>query len=236
MTRDKKSGILLLRQQLKQRFPQISQIDVGHVYAQKKLDLKLYDCIVVTERDLTSLDANAIYVKRLSLDEDEERRIAFALAGFDVERDLISRFSPKLFTIGHAQDKGDALLQLFGRAEAAGIAGKPVLDSIVSHEAGTSSYFGNRLAIPHPEQLTSDCTQSFFSVLVLDEPIAWEYYEVDLAMLMVLHEDDPVRFQMWNYLSLMISKPEYVDALRTCRSYQAFIGTVRSIFKLELNS
>lgn len=188
----------------------------------------------MTQNVTNDLGPNCVFVSGLTLSDDEERRVAFALAGFDVERDVISKFDRKLFHRGFASSKDDAIDQLFTMVERAGFADDSVLESVRAHEDANNSYFGNGLAIAHSETLHDNIERSFIAVLVSDTPFGWNGYDVDMAMLLVLHAEDVARFQIWNYLSLMISKPEHVEALRSCSSYQGFVETIRSIFKLTL--
>lgn len=236
ITRSKKSEALLLKQSLRSRFPQIAQVDVSHVYSQKKLNLNEYDCILVTEKDLTSLNSNCIYVDGVSLDEDEERRVAFSLAGFDLERDLVSKFDRRLFEVGSANSKEEIVRRMFSRAQDLGIVDPSALDSILEHERSNSSYFGNDISIPHAETLRADCRRTFISVFILNKKVPWDSFKTDMSLLLVINVGDSVRYQLWNYISLMISKPEYIASLRSCRDFQSFINAVRSIFKLEIDA
>lgn len=54
------------------------------------------------------------------------------------------------------------------------------------HEEITYSYFGNGLAIPHPE--SPQTSTSFISVGILSEPIFWDDTYVDLVFLVSIQK------------------------------------------------
>lgn len=236
ITRDKRSNTILMRKQLMTSFPALTQVDIAHGYMYRELELHEYDCVLVTERSLTHLSSNCILIDHASLTENETYRIALALDGFDVERDLVAKFDRRIFVRGSAARTEDALDVLFERVLDAGLADEHFKEMALRHTAETNPYFGNQLAIIHPDQTCESCTRSFIGVFISDQAFRMHGFDVNMVLLLGISTKDESRFQIWNYISLLISSGVYVDALRGCTDVTAFVACVRSIFKLELGA
>lgn len=231
LTKQKKSNIVLLRQQLNKKFPSIQSIDIYHDYNSLDLDLDAYDCIVVTERELTTLNENCIFIHYFINTEYEETRIALSLAGFKV-KDFLNKFSSQLFQISSFHNKQEVLNSLCQQALKAGVGNEDLLPSLQYHEDNSSSYFGNHIAICHPEDSITDTT--FISVVLSDSMIQWGLHEVNFVMFLSIEKNDIQQYKNWNYISFIISNENNIHLLHQCTSFESFMQTLQEIFKLTV--
>lgn len=77
-------------------------------------------------------------------------------------------------------------------------------DSVFEREAMSSTSFAYSIAIPHPLNLVSH--QSKIAIAILDKPIAWEKYPVQIVMLLAIKEEDSeVMWLFFDWLSETIT-------------------------------
>ena len=97
------------------------------------------------------------------------------------------------------------------------------------HEQIGNTYFGNMVAMPHPEKLVSDST--FIATAVLKEPILWTDQDaVQLVFLVSIEKNNPKAYQLWFYLSYLISNNDALDRIIQNPTFENLKNVIRSIY------
>ena len=99
----------------------------------------------------------------------------------------------------------------------------------MNHENVTSTYFGNYLAIPHPEIFLSET--SFISVAILPKPILWDDEYVDIVFLVSIQKNNPNAFKLWSYLSFLISNNTTLEEIKKEPTFQNLSKVISKIYK-----
>ena len=95
-----------------------------------------------------------------------------------------------------------------------------------------NSYFGDNLAVPHPEELCTDLT--FVAVLISKKPIDWDSGKhVRLVLLVSIAKNNKKAYNLWGYLSMLISDQKSVEKIRT-PTYENMIRVLSDIFQSVL--
>ena len=97
----------------------------------------------------------------------------------------------------------------------------------MEREKLSSTYFGSQVAMPHP--LYPITAQTFIAVAVLDKPVAWtEDQKVRIVLLVSTEMNNPKAFQLWPYLSSLISSPQQIHEILRESTYENFIAVFRA--------
>ena len=101
-------------------------------------------------------------------------------------------------------------------------------DTVMMREEMGSTYLGNRIATAHPHAPISPDT--FIGVGILTQPINWDEdgNQVQLVFLVHIGKNNPRAFQIWNYLSRIVSDESFVGKLCMDPTYDHFIRLVEA--------
>ena len=81
--------------------------------------------------------------------------------------------------------------------------------------------------MPHP--LYPITAQTFIAGAVLDKPVAWTEDQKGRIVLLVSTEmNNPKAFQLWPYLSSLISSPQQIHEILRESTYENFIAVFRA--------
>lgn len=224
----KKSETILIQQKILQWFHNIKEISVLPKTFLDHVDFSAYNAIITTETDVAEQNSRAILINYF-LTETDYRKIELALRGFSSMKDILDKFDEALFFSGQLSTKQEVIDVLFEKARKKGIADDELYTSIMLHETIASSYFGNQLAIPHPENLISEVT--FIAVAVLKESILWEQDKVHLVFLVSIEKDNPTAYKLWYYLSFLISNKEALQKIVQTPTYENLIAVIHQVYE-----
>ncbi|MDM8157382.1 PRD domain-containing protein [Amedibacillus dolichus] len=224
----KKSSTILVQQKIMQWFPSVREIDIISSSMLQQKDFQSYNAVITTEPSVANKYEKIVLINYFP-NESDLQKVDLALRGFSSAKDILDKFHASLFYHGKAKDKQEVIDILYQKVQAAHLADEELYRSILLHETIASSYFGNCLAILHPEKLITDTT--FIAVAVLDEKIRWEEDQVNVVFLVSIEKDNLLAYKLWHYLSYLISNEAAIQALNQTPTYEHLIETVKKIYE-----
>lgn len=181
-----------------------------------------YDAILTTENELSKYKGSAVKVNVFPNDQDF-MKINLAINGFDSLHSIISKFSKELTFKGKVRSKKEIIDVLCNLAKDKFNLDDELKENIYSREEQGDTYFGHYIAMPHP--LTPTTNQSFVALGLLDEPIEWGNNELaKLVILVSIEKNNPKAFQLWHYLSSLVTNKDMVLDLYNNLTYEKFIS------------
>lgn len=224
VTSMKRSESILLRQRFATWFNNdISVLTIVNTLDVSEIDFNDYDVFFTTEENELSEMLGAILISFFPSDK-EYSKIKLAIDGFNDKKEIINLFHRELFFSGKLKTKEKVLERLcFLSKDFVNGDSSHLLSSIHLREELGSSYFGNRIALPHPiNPLTSE---TFVAVSLLKEKIFWDNDKnmVQVVMLVAIEKNNTKAFQLWNYLSKIIQEEDYVKEIIQKPTFDNFI-------------
>lgn len=227
ISRLKPSETILLRQKIDQWFrKQLLQLDFVNPLDLSRIDPGAYDALFTTETKDTVTRGAAV---RISLfpSEKDFAKMNLAINGYDSVDSILSRFSSDLFWRGQAKNRQEIVARLIAMASRSYHLPKKFEELVLEREKLSSTYFGSQVAMPHP--LYPITAQTFIAVAVLDKPVAWtEDQKVRIVLLVSTEMNNPKAFQLWPYLSSLISSPQQIHEILRESTYENFIAVFRA--------
>ena len=227
ISRLKPSETILLRQKIDQWFrKQLLQLDFVNPLDLSRIDPGAYDALFTTETKDTVTRGAAV---RISLfpSEKDFAKMNLAINGYDSVDSILSRFSSDLFWRGQAKNRQEIVARLIAMASRWYHLPKKFEELVLEREKLSSTYFGSQVAMPHP--LYPITAQTFIAVAVLDKPVAWtEDQKVRIVLLVSTEMNNPKAFQLWPYLSSLISSPQQIHEILRESTYENFIAVFRA--------
>lgn len=224
-----KSETILIQQKIKQWFNNINEIKTVSASMVKPEIFDDYNAILTTESKIAEAYPKAMLVNYFLTDTDYQK-IEMALNGFTSVKDILDKFDEDLFYYGNVKDKYEMIDILFKKAKKKFKLSDEFYDSVMLHEKIASSCFGNKLAIPHPERLITDCT--FIAVGIPKEEIIWEGdTSINLVMLVSIDKNNVRAYQLWYYLSFLISNKDMLDRITKVPTYENLISIINDVYK-----
>ncbi|PXX75927.1 BglG family transcription antiterminator [Dielma fastidiosa] len=224
-----KSETILIQQKIKQWFNNINEIKTVSASMVKPEIFDDYNAILTTESKIAEAYPKAMLVNYFLTDTDYQK-IEMALNGFTSVKDILDKFDEDLFYYGNVKDKYEMIDILFKKAKKKFKLSDELYDSVMLHEKIASSCFGNKLAIPHPERLITDCT--FITVGIPKEEIIWEGdTSINLVMLVSIDKNNVRAYQLWYYLSFLISNKDMLDRITKVPTYENLISIINDVYK-----
>lgn len=232
---EKKSNTILLRQKFDQWFgTDIKSFDIVNPSVVTSEVLGRYDAVFSTDAVLAE-KIGAVFVSFFPQDDDY-RRIQLALNGFRSLNDLIGKFDGDLFFASDLDTKSEAIDLLCSAAERRFDLDGHFRSCVLEHEESASSYFGNRIAVLHPGAPATEDT--FVGVCINSRSIPWcdEDERVRLILLVSIEKDNPKAFNLWYYLSFLISSNSAVESIVRKPTRENFIQTIADLYRMNLGS
>lgn len=224
-----KSETILIQQKIKQWFNNINEIKTVSASMVKPEIFDDYNAILTTESKIAEAYPKAMLVNYFLTDTDYQK-IEMALNGFTSVKDILDKFDEDLFYYGNVKDKYEMIDILFKKAKKKFKLSDELYDSVMLHEKIASSCFGNKLAIPHPERLITDRT--FIAVGIPKEEIIWEGdTSINLVMLVSIDKNNVRAYQLWYYLSFLISNKDMLDRITKVPTYENLISIINDVYK-----
>lgn len=104
-----------------------------------------------------------------------------------------------------------------------------IYDLVKKREAIASTYFGNAIALPHPEHLVAEKT--LIAVAVLDQPTKWtkENDEVSIICLMNVRKGGEKEMRVvYDFLSSFIQNKKYISSLKETPTFDTLHDIMES--------
>lgn len=220
----RRSETILLQNNILRNFPSIKEVKIIPKNSLSTTNVNNYNVICTTENDIF-INNNKIQKISYFLNDTDIKKIELLLDGFNGPKDILDCFSEDLFYYGDAPSKNAVIKWLYEM----GLADEKLYHSIMNHENVTSTYFGNYLAIPHPEIFLSET--SFISVAILPKPILWDDEYVDIVFLVSIQKNNPNAFKLWSYLSFLISNNTTLEEIKKEPTFQNLSKVISKIYE-----
>ena len=95
--------------------------------------------------------------------------------------------------------------------------------SVMRREALSPTSFNFNFAIPHP--IDSCCLKSVISIMLLDKPVQWGKYEVQLIFLLAIDKLDTTTLKpFFDWVASLTEDYEKLSHLISSNSYEEFIS------------
>lgn len=219
----KRSESILLRQRFATWFPnEVSILTLANSNELTEIDPEKYDVIFTTEQTKFSDAIGAILISYYPR-EAEYSKIKLAIDGFKDKLEIVDLFSEELFFYGKFADKA-AILDRICQNSNVKVQDKAELlrAAVLQREELGSSYFGNRIALPHP--INPIMAETFVSVILLEDDVLWDAdgNKVRLVMLVAIERNNAKVFQLWNYLATVIQDHHFVSRLLKEPTFENF--------------
>lgn len=216
----KQSETILIRQRINQWFKnQIACLDFVNQVDLPAVELQKYDAVFTTHRKLTGAVKDLAVRISMFPNEQDFLRMNMAINGYTSAESVLSKFHEDLVFTGEAGSKEDILERLLTLAEEKYELSPRFRTEILAREELGSTYFGNKIAIPHP--LCPITEETFVVAGLLDREISWSESEKVRIVLMVSAEaNNPKAFQLWHYLSSLVCNKKLVNELLSDLSYE----------------
>lgn len=224
----RRSETILLQNNILRNFPSIKEVKIIPKNSLSTTNVNNYNVICTTENDIF-INNNRIQKISYFLNDTDIKKIELLLDGFNGPKDILDCFSEDLFYYGDAPSKNAVIKWLYEMAYKQGLADEKLYHSIMNHENVTSTYFGNYLAIPHPEIFLSET--SFISVAILPKPILWDDEYVDIVFLVSIQKNNPNAFKLWSYLSFLISNNTTLEEIKKEPTFQNLSKVISKIYE-----
>lgn len=224
----RRSETILLQNNILRNFPSIKEVKIISKNSLSTTNVNNYNVICTTENDIF-INNNKIQKISYFLNDTDIKKIELLLDGFNGPKDILDCFSEDLFYYGDAPSKNAVIKWLYEMAYKQGLADEKLYHSIMNHENVTSTYFGNYLAIPHPEIFLSET--SFISVAILPKPILWDDEYVDIFFLVSIQKNNPNAFKLWSYLSFLISNNTTLEEIKKEPTFQNLSKVISKIYE-----
>lgn len=224
----RRSETILLQNNILRNFPSIKEVKIIPKNSLSTTNVNNYNVICTTENDIF-INNNKIQKISYFFNDTDIKKIELLLDGFNGPKDISDCFSEDLFYYGDAPSKNAVIKRLYEMAYKQGLADEKLYHSIMNHENVTSTYFGNYLAIPHPEIFLSET--SFISVAILPKPILWDDEYVDIVFLVSIQKNNPNAFKLWSYLSFLISNNTTLEEIKKEPTFQNLSKVISKIYE-----
>lgn len=224
----RRSETILLQNNILRNFPSIKEVKIIPKNSLSTTNVNNYNVICTTENDIF-INNNKIQKISYFFNDTDIKKIELLLDGFNGPKDILDCFSEDLFYYGDAPSKNAVIKCLYEMAYKQGLADEKLYHSIMNHENVTSTYFGNYLAIPHPEIFLSET--SFISVAILPKPILWDDEYVDIVFLVSIQKNNPNAFKLWSYLSFLISNNTTLEEIKKEPTFQNLSKVISKIYE-----
>lgn len=224
----RRSETILLQNNILRNFPSIKEVKIIPKNSLSTTNVNNYNVICTTENDIF-INNNKIQKISYFFNDTDIKKIELLLDGLNGPKDILDCFSEDLFYYGDAPSKNAVIKRLYEMAYKQGLADEKLYHSIMNHENVTSTYFGNYLAIPHPEIFLSET--SFISVAILPKPILWDDEYVDIVFLVSIQKNNPNAFKLWSYLSFLISNNTTLEEIKKEPTFQNLSKVISKIYE-----
>ena len=231
----RKSETILLRHKILNWFPnQIEELSFAYPDEYKKsIDSDDFDAIFTTEADIVNNQGEITYIN-LFPSEKDYKKINLALNGFDSINSILEKFDPACFYYGKINTKKEVLDLAIKNAMEHYQLAEDFMQSVKDREALNSTYFGNKIAVPHTASPVSN--DKFVSIVALKDEIKWDSCNsVNLILLVSIAKNNPKEFQFWYYISSLIQDPTLLNDFRKNPTFNSFEEVIKKALKDKFN-
>ncbi len=218
----------LLKYQIERNYSEyVGNVTFATLHEVKSLDLSDIDFILCTVSAALPVDIPVMMVDDISL-FSKNSTIEAGLIRHRLS--VIDRFfHPNMFfTDIRVTDKADILKQLCDRMSRNVKLPEGFYESVMEREALHSTDYSPYVAVPHPTKLITE--EDIVAVAVLDKPVFWGRYEIQVLLCAFLSMNDEEPTQLfYEVTSHFITDRRMVDQLIKDPSYSTLIGILGTV-------
>lgn len=185
-----------------------------------------FDTFITTEKSKYYEMGLALYISPFPGRQDY-LNLKLALDGFGSLEDVLAIFQKELFVnYENKTDRDSILKDLCSRCEQEfDLSG--LYEAVMQRENMGSTYFGNGIAAAHPHVPLSPDT--FIAAAVCQKPVTWdqEGNKIQVVLLVHIGKNNPMAFQVWNYLSKIIGDDNFARQLAATPTFETFLEMVK---------
>lgn len=223
----RRSESILLRQTLLNWFSdQIAELFFIPPSEMNETYLERYDTFLSTEKSRYYEMGLALYINQFPNQQDY-LNIKLAMDGFNNASDILQIFHRDLFVIFHQETERDEILRQLSSKSSLYYHLDGLYEAVMEREKIGSTFFGNGIAAAHPIFAVSSDT--FVAIGISPVAVPWDAdgNQVHLIMLVNVGKNNSKAFQLWNYLSKIISDRHFVSRLLPNPSYENFLKLLK---------
>ncbi|HHX53089.1 MAG TPA: transcription antiterminator [Erysipelothrix sp.] len=226
----RKNETFLMRQKIIRSLPQINEINVINEQQYQINNYANYSVIITPDPEIAD-KYEGVKLVNFFVNDLDIRKIEFGLRGLKSISDITDKFKKELFIRKTFKSKDDILNDMLKLVEEKYQCGTEFSDSVIQHEINTpSSYFGNGIAILHPEEPITN--RSFVGVALLNHEIRWDFEsDVHTVLLVSIEKNKPKELEIWNILSEFISDKQFPQIQKDLSTFEEFIEYIASIYQ-----
>ena len=218
----------LLKYQIERNYSEyVGSVMFATLHELKYLDLSGIDFILSTVNAALPVDVPVMLVDDISL---FSKNSTIETGLIRQRLSVISRFfRPEMFfTDLKVTDKADILKQLCGRMSQNVKLPEGFYESVMERETLHSTDYSPYVAVPHPTKLTTE--EDIVAVAVLDRPVFWGRYEIQVLLCAFLSLNDEKSTQLfYEITSHLITNRKMVDQLIRDPSFSTLIGILGTV-------
>lgn len=215
------------------RFQQVFSQYIREIYVSNLIELQTFDFrkvdYVFTTVPITRRIPVPIQEVGLFLEEKDLLNVRKVLEG-SCKGYLLNAYCREHFFVSvEGATREDVLSSMCSRISKMEAWRTGLYESVMERELLCSTDFGNLVAIPHPNKIMEE--ESSIYVAVLDQPVMWNRYPVQVVMLMVMGRMEGKELQdFYEMTTRFIADKEAINRLIEYRNYETLIeGLMKQI-------
>lgn len=196
--------------------------------------LDKYDTFLTTEKGKFYDNGLALYINAFP-DEHDYLNLKLAIDGFESINDILRLFHRDMFTIFRTPTDKEEILSFMCKKAGTQMDLTGLYEAVSERENLRNTFFGNRIAAPHP--ITAVSSDTFISIGICPHAADWgpDGNQAQLIMLVCVGKNNSKAFQIWNYLSKIFSCQDFVERLLREPSYEQFLKLLTETISGDFN-
>lgn len=231
----RRSENLLLRQTLCRWFEnQIAELFFLPPTMMDETYLDRYDTFLTTEKGPYYDKGLALYINPFP-ERQDYLNVKLALDGFEHTNDILRIFHRDTFEVFSGEVSRNEVLNVMCKRAGKRFELEGLQEAVLERENMGSTFFGNGIAAPHPMVATSSDT--FISIGISPLGVEWDNdgNRVHLVMLVNIGKNNAKAFQLWNYLSNVFARKDFVSLLLSDPTYDHFLKLLKDTIAKDFN-
>ncbi len=207
----------------------IKHVEIIGVYPVRYLDLALAQNVnyIISTVKIEDFKGNVpmIIVDNV-LSDASIKKIDETISVAIREREVLyGMFNEKAFYRMEAHSKEEVIEEMGRRMIMEGLIDSSVIASVLEREKMLATDIGHMVAIPHSP--INGIHKSVICVTVLDKPILWKSYEVQLVFMICFNLADRKNFEIFKYMYNLIENTDLVKSIMKAQSFHEFIQMIK---------
>lgn len=235
VTDNRRSESLLMVGRLKNRLDSlVAEINVVNPNQLNTIRVSDFDIVCITDNTIEVDNRNDfIKISSFPTDDDIESIINYINNQYIINR-FLDVFSKDNFIVGEYFDKENLILEMSENIQSKEGLNYRIDEKIIDREEMGGTYYGNRVAMPHPIHPITNST--YVSVALLTTPLDWdeEKHKARVVLCIYFEKENPEIYRLWALLSPLITDKDIVNRILEEMTYENFIKEMEYCFRKSL--